>query len=278
MGINLSKLAQRKRIDENGTNKNDENSNGMPVAGPSNQNQHLLSSPIFKLDVHCFDEIFEYLSLRDLHSLGQTCKSIQEMTGEFFTRNYSAVKFNCLSDGVYMFDSDKHTIDIDECVAIPGFIRLITWIAIENNVKKAEVINYRKSTLKTIHHCDVGKQGKFKYIKLYADELKSVKKLTLTNVRLNKQTVGCILKILPNIEVLELKASTITQDLYDILLKYCKHIRRIQLTRVTFKNNNYKWLLRQYEKLEHLGLGVDTSNRIDKLCTFFECNPNISIT
>lgn len=83
------------------------------------------------------------------------------------------------------------------------------------------------------------------------------------------------MKILPNIEVLELKYCTVDLELYDDLLKYSKNVRRIQLSKVTFKNK-FKWLLQQYEKLEHLELCVaGRADTIDELCTFFQRNPNI---
>lgn len=76
MGNSLIKLLRRKRSNEYDANENrnriqksGENSNEMSVAGPSNENQHLLSSPIFKLNGYCFNELFEYFSLTDLHSL-----------------------------------------------------------------------------------------------------------------------------------------------------------------------------------------------------------------
>lgn len=75
------------------TQRNGKHFNGMSVTGSSNENQHFFSSSIFKLNRHCLDELFDYLSLRDLHSLAQTCKSMQHMTGEFFTCNYSGANF-----------------------------------------------------------------------------------------------------------------------------------------------------------------------------------------
>lgn len=65
MGNSLIKLLRRKRNNEsdanqnrNQTQRNGENMNEITVAGgPSNENQHLLSSPIFKLNGHCFDEL-----------------------------------------------------------------------------------------------------------------------------------------------------------------------------------------------------------------------------
>lgn len=257
MGNNLIKLVRRERRNVNGNR------------------EQIQRSPIFKLNNHCFDELFDYLLLQDLHSLGQTCKMLQQMTGEFFKRNYSAAKFNCLSNGIYLLDTDAIPIlSIDKCIQIPGFIQLITWIAIENNV-------YLRSELRKKHftvHPFKSKSilNRIKYFKSHVDELKSIKKLTLTNIILCRETVNSILKILPNIEVLELRYCTVDLDFYDDLLKYCKNVRRIQSTQVKFKKK-FKWLLQQYEKLEHLEIcvGDDFADRIDELCTFFQRNPNI---
>lgn len=44
---------------------------------------------MFTLDIDCCDEMFEYLSLAELYSLGETCTTMQKVTGEFLKRNYS---------------------------------------------------------------------------------------------------------------------------------------------------------------------------------------------
>lgn len=49
---------------------------------------------IFKLNAHCCDEIFKYLPLEDLHSLGETCRTMQLWTGAFFKRIYSSRSTN----------------------------------------------------------------------------------------------------------------------------------------------------------------------------------------
>lgn len=43
---------------------------------------------IFLLDVDCFDEIFDYISLRDLCSIGLTCKYLKRLAGNYFAKNY----------------------------------------------------------------------------------------------------------------------------------------------------------------------------------------------
>lgn len=126
MGNSLLKLVQRNRNNEN-------------------ENQYLLSlPPIFKLNGHCFDELFDYLSLKDLHSLGQTSKSMQQMTGTFFKFNYSAQFITSITIGINILKEDKIRHDIDG-----------------------------------LHH-DL--TTKLNYLKLHADELKLVKKNFISKV------------------------------------------------------------------------------------------------
>lgn len=79
---------------------------------------------------------------------------------------------------------------------------------------------------------------------------------------------------------MELGYSKDYQDFYDILLKYCKNLRRLQITQVNFKHN-YKCLLQKYEKLEHLDLSVeyyvfdDKYIRTNELDKFFKYNPQL---
>lgn len=57
------------------------------VFGPFKQK----STPMLKLNTDCCDEIFEFLSLEDLHSLSQTSRTMRTVTGEYFRRNYKSI-------------------------------------------------------------------------------------------------------------------------------------------------------------------------------------------
>ncbi|XP_055303101.1 uncharacterized protein LOC129568817 isoform X4 [Sitodiplosis mosellana] len=53
---------------------------------------------LFKLTLECFDEIFEYLSSRDMLAIGQTCKTMQQVVGEYVKANYIvAAKYETFS-------------------------------------------------------------------------------------------------------------------------------------------------------------------------------------
>ncbi|XP_055296108.1 uncharacterized protein LOC129565347 isoform X1 [Sitodiplosis mosellana] len=50
------------------------------------------SSPILKLDVDCFEDLFEWLSLADLRSLRRMCKRLKQVVDYFIKTHYPAVK------------------------------------------------------------------------------------------------------------------------------------------------------------------------------------------
>lgn len=73
------------------------------------QNQNLLAAAgisgkpqlsIFKMIADCWYEVFDFLSMEDVHSFGQTCKAFQQIAGEYFQWKYGAVTACC--DGIYI--------------------------------------------------------------------------------------------------------------------------------------------------------------------------------
>ncbi|XP_031621914.1 uncharacterized protein LOC116339964 [Contarinia nasturtii] len=93
-------MSQEQNANESGPSAkkmkpNDEDNNPAAVNGE----QQL--ADIFKLNIDCFEEVFDYLSLGDLANLGQTCKRMQRIAGHCFQLNYGAaqIKFS----GVFSF-------------------------------------------------------------------------------------------------------------------------------------------------------------------------------
>lgn len=41
----------------------------------------------FKLNVDCLNKVFDYLSFDDVHSIGKTCKPMQQVAGGYFQTN-----------------------------------------------------------------------------------------------------------------------------------------------------------------------------------------------
>lgn len=57
-------------------------------AGEAHLRHRQPAAAIFKLNVNCLNDIFDYLSLHDIQSIGQTCKLLQQAAGEYFQANH----------------------------------------------------------------------------------------------------------------------------------------------------------------------------------------------
>lgn len=127
---------------------------------------------IFRLNTDCFDEIFDYLSAEDLLSFGQTCKTMQNVVGNYFKSNYTvATKFGG-NDGIYRVFSDTRI----EPAQTSGFNRFIKYISQNTN-----------------------SLGLLRYIESHSKEFTSVNHLCLEGVDLSRGRVTCLKNILPKV-------------------------------------------------------------------------------
>ena len=91
-----SKRAKTETTSQTSSDNAKQNDGQMPVSAVQVQ-----ANPpdIFKLDVDCCEEIFEWLSIKDLHSFGQTCKRMNRIAGKYFQQNYSNAHIRSREDG-----------------------------------------------------------------------------------------------------------------------------------------------------------------------------------
>ncbi|XP_055306450.1 uncharacterized protein LOC129570761 [Sitodiplosis mosellana] len=227
----------------------DQQSNGSAITRPSNKE----SSPkIFKLTIDCFDEIFEYLSLKDLHSFGQTCKTMQKVAGEYFKQNYSAAEKFCAKDGIYTIYSDSESV-IDERIWISYFNQSMPCIS---------------------HHFE--RLDPLRYLRSHIDEFKSIKHICFVSLNLNREKVQFIQKILPKIEVVQIKNGHATGNLHELMLKYCDNLKKIYVQNSDSSfNGKFEWLLADYPHLSHLELIPNHLHVIEELSEFFTRNPKV---
>ncbi|XP_055303132.1 uncharacterized protein LOC129568837 isoform X2 [Sitodiplosis mosellana] len=213
-----------------------------------------LASKIFKLNADCFDEIFEYLSLKDLHSFSQTCRALQKVSGEYYKLNWRAAEKFIGNDGIYtIYTNDKSVIKTQTS----GFNQFTQFLS--------------------LHYEDF---EPFRYIKTHADEFIRVNHLYLVCVGLNSAKMTYFEGILPQIETVQIRQCTIWNgDFYEIILQHCEHkLKRLyvqdDLGDIINRMHN-PWLLRKYPSLEHLELTPRYSYEIVELGQFFDLNPNI---
>lgn len=213
-------------------------------------------SPIFKLTVDCCDEIFEYLSLKDLHSFGQTCKPFQKVAGEYYQRNYPHSEKFLQKYGIYSVYSDNKDV----------------------NNHRTQTSCFNEYTNYFSHYYEEMKP--LRYIQKHSHEFKSINHMYIVCSRLNTDKMKYLMHFLPKFETISINQCTLSGDFYEILLKFCINLKSLDilddLGYIICRRKN-PWLLKHYPKLEHLQLNPRyQTNIIDELSTFFQRNPKIT--
>lgn len=219
---------------------------------------------LFKLNIDCLDKIFDYLSVKDLHSFGQTCKTIQQAAGEYFKLNHAAAPKYSENDGIYTEYSDNSGV-INERTQTSGFNRFITYVS---------------------HYYE--RKTPLEYIEKHGSELESFQHLYLVCTNLSQSKINRFKKLFDRIEIVQIRNCTLEVDFYASFLKFCTNMKQllVQEADVGSHRNRYgygsgqeeqtnSWLQQHYPKLEHLELIPQYSNQITELCQFFDRNPNV---
>lgn len=213
-----------------------------------------LNVPIFQLNNDCFDEIFDYLSLKDLHSFGETCRAMQQIAGDYFHRNFkSAEKFSS-SDGIYTVYSNHEGI-LNQRIQTSGFNQFINCIShYYEEIEPLQYIQSHNDTFSTINH------------------------IYLVCLAINPTKIQHLQKILSKIDAVQLRQCTLFGDFHEQFLQFCKHLKRLyvqdDLGDIIDEGGN-PWMLRQYPTLELLQLTSRYPFRIFELSTFLERNSSI---
>lgn len=199
-----------------------------------------MPSQIFKLNINCVHEVCEWLPLRDLHSLAQTCKQLHRFVGEHFQRYYSAARIMCENDGI------KAIGTINE--SISAFSQFIETVIVLNNVKNDQ---------------------RFRIIASNCTE--SLKQIRFQTLTLTPDQIHCIETILGQIETLHFDRVKIDGDFYTDLLVHCVNLKclSVQSAIGNMIGADNSWLHRNYPKLEYLELAHRRGGRINELDAFF---------
>lgn len=224
-----------------------ENSNNDVSADSSNITQ---SGAIFKLNIDCIDMILNYLSLKDLHSFGRTCKAMNQVSGQYFKRNYQAATKYTENDGIQTEYSD---IDgINRRIQSSGF---------------NQFINYFSHYYERLAPLD--------YIDSHSHELLSIKHIYLVCARLDKDKIQRIQKLFGQIETLQIRNCSVRVDFYESILKLCKNMKQLYLQEADIRTFGSEWWLQEYPQLEYLELIPHHEDRVEHLVSFFQRNPNV---
>lgn len=215
-------------------------------------------SELFKLNIDCLEELFEFLSLKDLHCLGQTCKRMQQIVGVYFRDNFSALDLRCKHDGVYL-DCCRNGCKVH---GLNGFIQ--------------------KLSIRTFGVAEDFEKGLKMFRYAGANCNKFLKKIQFGFVRLTGRDIDCIAEILSNVETVAIEMCRMNSKFYEKFPNICsKQLKRLYVSnfecnRNVLRRTGNEWLLRRWPNLVHLGWTQShNEHKINEIKTFFELNPNV---
>lgn len=224
-----------------------------------------LTSSIFKLNVDCLEGIFEWLSLQDLHTFGETCVRFQFIAGNYFQRNYqSLIVYNTRSE--YIESSEFFDLGpIVRYAKLSAFTRYIQNIShIFDDIKRFQ---------------------------LNGDQFLSIIQISMISEIFTSTQIETIKHILVQVEVVKLRNCQFVCNFYANFLKHCKNLKRLYVQDVNLNKFETElpstdeekdgstgengWLDQKYVWLEYFELTPRSGVKINELQRFFVKNPNI---
>lgn len=194
------------------------------------------NSAIFKMDLNSSAKLFDFLPLKDLNSLAQTCKSFHRVTGDYFQKN--AIEVNYGTDGFV-------TKNLTRVNAFVGFIQKIC-----------------------IQRHDL---NSFYYI---AVNCTSLKEIQFMGINLRASALKCMKKTLNQIEIIKIHNVTIECKFYEEFLQFCTHLKRLSIQKCKL-NVECDWMSKKYPTLEYFELIEFKNLKFDDLKKFFKENLHI---
>ncbi|XP_055301586.1 uncharacterized protein LOC129568076 [Sitodiplosis mosellana] len=193
--------------------------------------------PIFKLYLYkdCWEEIFDWLSIDDIHSFGQTCTTLYQVAGEYFRWKYRRVLGRVYNDSM--------TIDWKDLNGFNEFTRRLSFYGCEPDLS----LNYA------------------------LDNCKSAKEMEIVNASSSELDIKSFESMLSKIDIMEIGNFRLSGEFLESFLEPCVTLRRLSIT-VSPGNG---WLRHKYPKLEHLELFECDPSEDNDLKIFFEQNPNV---
>lgn len=217
-------------------------SDGGAGASASASDQQL--SDIFKLDIDCFEEAFDYLSLRELVAVGKTCKRMQRIAGYCFTLYYSAAEVKWESDSIHVRCSDK-------------------W-------------NFGTIFSQHINKLCFGYSDDFHNFLSKKPKCSRIKQIEFVNTEISRIHLEQIKEILAKVEFLRINACEIEGDFHHTVLALCPNMKRLSVGSYSgMIGNNNDWMLKKYPTLEYFELQPLDDHLMNELKIFLELNQNI---
>lgn len=213
------------------------------------------STPIFRLNTDCCDEMFEYLCLEDLNLFGKSCKIMQKVSGEYILRFWNlSVEFLYQNETFLKLPSSY----CDQFISS---------------------VNVNNESNNVVYFSDF--QTLFDYNRIQMSEFSSLNKIYLEDIMLDVTPFQEILPQIETVRILRCKCMSTEFDFYDDFLQYCKNLNKLIIIADDGNNDGIirpgenRWLQQIYPSLDTVYLSPLIAFKIDDFGLFLEKNPTI---
>lgn len=213
--------------------------NELDAAVNRNQEQQ---SPIFKMHAIACEDFFEYLSLEDLYSLGQTCKRFKRLTGLYFQQNFGKE-----STRLETLRNDTRILYNPNSIDISAFNQYI----------------------ESINVCS-GEFDHLQYIELNCSSIKKVMVIDRFK-ELTTSSINALKKTLAKVEYVDFHDNG-NNPICESLIELCTNMKSLRLSYTNLSNN---WFHQKHPFLEHIAFPHGSNDDVD-LKSFLELNPSIN--
>lgn len=214
---------------------------------PAVASSSIASSPppaIFKLNVDCLHNIFEWISLTDLISIAGTCKRLHQAAGDFFRWNSVSREITIRNGSIYI---PFREVNI--------FIEYIPRISITCTSMRLN--------------------------RLIGEKCKSLRHIRLMGSLLEDR-IEHLKGILKHVEMIDMVECPNREEFFDFFLQHCSNVKSLSVQRSgKIRNNviivgcNNDWMLRTHPTLKYFELLDAYELRNNELLTFFQKNPQV---
>lgn len=277
--VNSVKVATKKLKSREGDDDDNQSAVVDDVVSRAVEENSSSSADIFSLNLDCFEKVFDYLTLKDLVAVFNSCKRMQPIAGHCFKLNYASVVVDCRFGAIFYqhklnsFSPYVRKLMVNSKVYFQWHHRDPFYNSDDYHRWNALYLA-RKNEFRFPGPVDANSVALIQSHRFDSIEEIELKRLELTN------SMKCIKEILERVEVVKLTRCTLDGEFHDDFLVFCKQMKRLCFewlqSDVSIIGVNNNWLQRSYPKLEQLEIVAGSSDSVvPNLAKFLQQNPNI---
>lgn len=198
--------------------------------------------PCFKLLVDCWEHIFDYLSFKDIHAMGGTCKPMNRLAGHYFSDFFPNLDYELKKGEI------RGTTTFD--------------------------FNLRPDFYQFVRRVEISSRRELDYV-FDAETFPLLKMFIFTSVNLIKTQLDFAQNVLRNIEIIELIGCKVDGKIFNQLANDCPKLKYLNINSCRMEVATINEFLKQhYPQLKYMRF-IYKGKRIMELKTFLKKHSNL---